>query len=421
MTIREKIKCSICEQDYLLRISLGHSETQIHTFECKECGSNISIEVLINFENINWQINYKENSNRTHFKDTLFEEENQRYIVMNLHPELLVPNEFLHNPVYSTNIFESERIQKERFEREKFSKMSFEEFEENYKLSQMYTSNLANIEKNWLILKVLWKMINNNNKKEHLIKKQIKKYKSNTIDSTHADFKEILFDFNNTILYPDFIQKSPDFFKLFKNSIKIHNSENYKKFITFYKYSFFNENMKKNFDIYSNFFDIYNEFKQLLLYVTTSQNIPIGHRVSSHDFEKTKLFYGQLYEAYTSNISLISMLHNLYQGREYDQFQNMTLQKYLTLDKSGKTDNFANTKEFDWFSEFVSSKLRNASHHGNIELEGDIVVYKAGKSLNKYTMSYTRYLEICIQLFIRFVSLNQLSLLLIYIEENKSL
>jgi transcription elongation factor Elf1 len=419
MTIREKIKCSICEQDYLLRISLGHSETQIHTFECKECGNNISVEVIINFENINWQINYKENSNRTHFKDTLFEEENQKYIVMNLHPELLVPNEFLHNPIYSTNIFESERIQKERFEREKFPKMSFEEFEENYKLSQMYTSNLTNIEKNWLILKVLWKMINNN-KKEHLIKKQIKKYKSNTIDSTHADFKEILFDFNNTILYPDFIQKSPDFFKLFKDSTKMHNSENYKKFITFYKYNFFNENMKKNFDIYSNFFDIYNEFRQLLLYVTTSQNIPIGHRVSSHDFEKTKLFYGQLYEAYTSNISLISMLHNLYQGREYDQFQNITLSQYLKTDKATRTDNFISTLDFIWFSEFVSSKLRNASHHGNIELEGDIVVYKAGKSLNKYTMSYTRYLEICIQLFIRFVSLNQLSLLLIYIEENNS-
>jgi len=284
----------------------------------------------------------------------------------------------------------------------------------------MYTSNLANIEKNWLILKVLWKMINNNNKKEHLIKKQIKKYKSNTIDSTHADFKEILFDFNNTILYPDFIQKSPDFFKLFKNSIKMNNSENYKKFITFYKYNFFNENMKKNFDIYSNFFDIYNEFRQLLLYVTTSQNIPIGHRVSSHDFEKTKLFYGQLYEAYTSNISLISMLHNLYQGREYDQFQNITLSQYLKTDKATRTDNFISTLDFNWFSEFVSSKLRNASHHGNIELEGDIVVYKAGKSLNKYTMSYTRYLEICIQLFIRFVSLNQLSLLLIYMEENNS-
>lgn len=419
MTIRNKIKCKICEQNYLLRISLGHSEIQIHTFECKECGSNISVEVVIDFKNTNCQVLHKENCIDTNFQDIIFEDENQEYIVMNLHPELLVPNEFLHNPIYSTNIFETERIHKERFESEHFPKMTFEEFEENYKQSEMYTNNLTNIEKNWLILKVLWKMINNNKNKEELIKKQIRKYKSNTIDSTHADFKEILFDFNNTLLFPDFIEKSPYFFKLFKDSINIPNSKNYKNFITYYKYNFFNEIMKKNLDIYSNFFDIYNEFRQLLLYVTTSQRIPIGHRVSSHDFEKTKLFYGQLYEAYTSNISLISMLHNLYQGREFDKFQNITLTQYLKIDKATRTDNFINTPDFNWFSEFISSKLRNASHHGNIELEGDIVIYKAGKSLNKYTMSYTRYLEICIQLFIRFVSLNQLALLLIYIEENK--
>lgn len=419
MTIRDKIKCTICDQDYLLRVSLGHSEVQKHTFECKECGSNISVEVVIDFNNAGCEVLRKENCTDTSFHDSIFGDGNQEYIVMNLHPELLIPDEFIHDPIYSTNIFESERIHKERFGTNQFSNMSCEQIEEGYNQSVIYTDNLNNIEKNWLVLKVSWKMINNN-KKENIIKKQLKKYRSNTLSPTETDFNHILYDFNNTLLYPDFISRPYDFFELFKNSIDINTSENYKKFITYYKHNLFKENMKKFFDIYSDFFDIYNEFKQLLLYSTTSQNIPIGHRVSSHDFEKTKLFYGQIYEAYTSNISLISMLHNLYQGREYNQFLNITLEKYLKLDKSSRVDNFTNTKEFDWFSEFISSKLRNASHHGNIELEDSIVIYRAGKSLNKYTMSYTRYLEICIQLFIRFVSLNQLSILLIYIEKNKS-
>ena len=37
MTLRYKVGCTICNQKYLMRISVGHSEKQSHIIECNEC------------------------------------------------------------------------------------------------------------------------------------------------------------------------------------------------------------------------------------------------------------------------------------------------------------------------------------------------------------------------------------------------
>lgn len=50
MTLRYKIGCTICNQKYLMRISVGHSEKQSHIIECNECKTNMSLELLVNFQ-----------------------------------------------------------------------------------------------------------------------------------------------------------------------------------------------------------------------------------------------------------------------------------------------------------------------------------------------------------------------------------
>ena len=66
----------------------------------------------------------------------------------------------------------------------------------------------------------------NNKQFNKLIEKQLKKYQSSTLKSnTETEFDEIIFDFNNTILFPDFIDFTPSFSKdireLFKNDKKM--------------------------------------------------------------------------------------------------------------------------------------------------------------------------------------------------------
>jgi len=404
MTLRCRIACTVCEQNYLMRISLGHTEKQDHIVECNSCKSSMHIELLLN-NPPSYEINYLENCQESDFEDEGLFSNNEYYITKNLHPELLIPKEFSENNFYNVNVFEGAKLAEERMEN--VGSLS----NQNMKMTFEYTSNLKIIEKNWNVLKVAWKM-KNNKQSDKIIIKHLKKYKSVT-ESENSDFESILFDFNNTILFPDFIDYTPEFSKFLRDSFDKSESKNkeYLECIKYYKVNLLDENMKKFYDIYSEFFELYNDFKSLLMYVVTSQDINYGSIVSSENFEKTKMFYGKLFEAYTSNVSFITMLHNVYKGRKFDELENIDFQKYLSTDKAKRTINFKNTEEFLFFDEFIDSQLRNASHHGNIELEDGIVIYKSGKPLKEYTMTYTKYLEMCTQLFIRFIILHQLQIL----------
>jgi len=403
MTLRCRIACSVCEQNYLMRISLGHTVRQNHVVECNQCKSNMHIELQLDKQT--YQINYLENCKESVFEDEGIASNNENYITKNLHPELLIPEEFSEDNFYNANVFEASKLLEARMK--KVSVIS----NENRKMTFEYTTNLNMIEKNWKIIKVAWKM-KNNKQADKLIIKYLKKYKSAT-ESVNADFNSILFDFNNTILFPDFIDYTPKFSKFLRDSFDTSESKNkeYSKCIKYYKLNLLDENMKKFYDIYCDFFELYNDFKSLLMYVVTSQKIRENSVVSSMNFEKTKMFYGKLFEAYTSNVSFITILHNIYKGREFDRLDQIDFDKYLSTDKAKRTLNFKDTDEFKFFDEFVDSKVRNASHHGNIELQNNIVIYRSGKPLKEYKMPYVKYLEMCTQLFVRFVIVHQLQIL----------
>lgn len=401
MTHGSYIKCDICDKIYLLRISIGHSPKQIHAVECLECKTLLTIELDLEGGGFTY-----ENCN-----SISGEVDEQECLVYNLHPELLIPKEFLHDRFYNINIHEGMRLVKEH-------KNSVHD-EEQYRLTQEYTENLSKVVKNWNILKVAWKM-DLNKKRQHYIDKQLKKYSSTTLDSNGASFEEILFDFNSTILFPSFLEQPYSFFRTVEAEIKTKNNEAELKNLNTYFDSSKDEYYKKVFDIYDLFFDFFYEYNQVLIYVTTSRELPLDFTVTSHNFEKTKKFYGDLYEAYTNNVTFLSLLHNVCQGRKFDQFNHIIFEKYLATDKAGRTQNFENTDDFAWYSEYVSSKLRNASHHGNINLDHTTVRYQAGKPLKSYAMSYTRFLEISMHLFMRFVSLTQLQILNNYMYNKKT-
>ena len=407
MTLRYKVGCTICNQKYLMRISVGHSEKQSHIIECSECKTNMSLELLVNFQNISCELNCIDNCEEIDFVDHGFES-NGEYIIRNLHPELLIPKEFISDGVYNPNIFEAGRLVEERK-----NKIGLIE-ESNLKITKDFISNLNRIDKNWDILKIAWKM-KNNKQSNKLIEKQLQKYKSSTIKSD-IEFDEIMFDFNNTILFPDFVDFTPNFSKNIREIFKHNNKmdEEYLKCIKYYKENLLSDNIKKFYDIYCDFFELYNDYKPFLTYITTSQEVNHESMVSSDNFEKTKMFYGKLFEAYTSNISFITMLHNIFKGRDFDKLENISFEKYLSTEKAARTENFKNTNEFKFFHEYIDSKLRNASHHCNIEIKDNIVTYKAGTPLKEYTMTYTKYLEMCTQLFLRFVILHQLQILKYY-------
>lgn len=121
-------------------------------------------------------------------------------------------------------------------------------------------------------------------------------------------------------------------------------------------------------------------------------------KVSSVNFKRTKMFYGEAFEVLGSNINTVSFLNNISNLRKYDVFkcEKLTFQKYLTSDKAGKMRCFEeNESIFKIFGREYDSKLRNATHHKWLKYNesSQIITYPiSGSSSEKINLSYTEYL-----------------------------
>jgi hypothetical protein len=123
--------------------------------------------------------------------------------------------------------------------------------------------------------------------------------------------------------------------------------------------------------------------------------------VGSKSFEAVKLYYGQAYESLTSFFVIFACLNNILLGRSYDQFQSMTLNKYMKdVSKEKKANPFEQTQPFYAFTDGLDSTLRNGSHHASIWRNGEKVFYRSGGTGAQREITYSRYLHLCNKLTI---------------------
>ncbi|MGO7661637.1 hypothetical protein ACC697_04065 [Rhizobium ruizarguesonis] len=169
-------------------------------------------------------------------------------------------------------------------------------------------------------------------------------------------------------------------------------------------------------DVLNGFFNAYDDFGQLMPRFSAGLSFDEDLAVSSGDFERTKMFYGNTFEALGTVVDLIAFSNNILGGRRWEQFQSMDAARYMTLDKIARFNPFAGTPAFAKLSVETDNQLRNASHHGSIEINqrGDVISYRVGKSSQGelVSMTYTKYLERCITLLMQLISVFCLELVL---------
>ena len=123
--------------------------------------------------------------------------------------------------------------------------------------------------------------------------------------------------------------------------------------------------------------------------------------VGSKSFEDTKLYYGQAYETLTSSFTSIASLNNILNDRKFDEFQQMTLNKYISdVEKAKRANPFKDTPEFYAFAQDLDSSLRNGSHHASIWRDGEKVFHRSGGTGAKRDITYSKYLHLCNKLTI---------------------
>ena len=241
----------------------------------------------------------------------------------------------------------------------------------------------------------------------------LSKYKFENYDDEPI-LQKILYHFSFGLLIPkklDLVKEAEGFV----DKIRKDYPDEYHNFIEFFKNDLLLDHSQNYFEIYSEYFRNFSEYNQVLLYSKHCIELKNNFKVSSVNFKKTKMFYGNAFEILTSNFVVLACLNNIAMGRKYDQFEKMSLAKYITINKANRSNPFSNTNCFANFSSCINSTIRNASHHKTMKLDKHgVVLYKSPGSSKWNKISYPSYLYMCNEIMLSLCALHMLELMMIF-------
>jgi hypothetical protein len=215
----------------------------------------------------------------------------------------------------------------------------------------------------------------------------------------------------------------PIFKSAFKEITLLAKEERFKDFITFYRAEMGPKRGERYLDRMRAYFASQSEFAQVFLIVITGA-IPDEEDVaSSADFNAVRMFYGDTFEAFASSVDLLAYINNMLNGRRFDQFERLTKDEYLQLDKAGRRNAFAGNAALSAVCAEWDNQIRNASHHGSFSFDAksQIITYRSGKGGTgpEQQLSYSRYLARSTQLFLQLMVLFRIEILLCQVTKSK--
>ena len=398
MVNRALISCNTCFEPLTLRIWVGHNSTQHHAFLCPNCKEEITVSMDVDYENISTDIHYLENCS----------EGDKEGVIINLNPHFVIDEDTIHSDKSFPWMEQSELIQDASGIKPPVpnSDQKGPLFVDTYEL----LGGISFSTDMWKIIKKGWSLSKNG--QNELAIKNLEKYKKYGFND-EVSLERILFDFCGRLIFP---RKS----SLLENGIKVFeeardkNVEELYRFKDYYTQNFKERHLERYYDVFSEYFRDYAEYDQTILFAKNNVEVPDGCMATSSGFKHTKMFYGNAFEAFTSNITVLALLNNICEGRPFDQFQKMDLKKYLTINKARRGSPFEKNELLTQFLTHLDSTLRNSSHHGAMRLikHRKYIEYRSGGTGAKHTITYSKYLEKCSNIMLTCAALLMLELVL---------
>jgi hypothetical protein len=377
VVIRGFGRCETCDSNYMLRAGIGVENFQLHTFDCLECELPIIVAVRARAPQAHFEA--EENF-------SLCSEIKVGYTVINLHPNFAFKKDTIH---------ESDSFPSIEYVLKIMPYLRILEGKHQDAALQFDVPNAKNL---WSTVKNILTLENKHEKEKALNKKiqnyeiQRKKYFPST--STKKP-DEVVFNFFDSLFYPR-INELLEPAKHFAESVKHSDPNEYNNFISYYKHNLEEEQKNKYISSFSDYFRIHTNFSQMMVHARLNDNDVDDRIVGSKFFDEIKLYYGQVYETLTSAFVTLACLNNIKSGRKFDQFNSMTLSKYIKdVDKSKRADPFSQVPELTIFAEDLDSALRNGSHHASIWREGEKIMFRSGGTGQERDITYARYLHLC--------------------------
>src|SRR5260370_19809578 len=156
--------------------------------------------------------------------------------------------------------------------------------------------------------------------------------------------------------------------------------------------SYFSDLLTGSLAMLTEYMDSYSEFSQIFFHQAYEGGADSDLAASSMAFDRTKMIFGDAFEHLAAYFILPACLNNIVSDRPYDTFQQLTLEKFLDLDKRGRASLFRDNPQLAPIAAMMDNRLRNASHHGSMRFSpgSGYIAYRPKKTGDR---RYIRYVH----------------------------
>jgi hypothetical protein len=378
MVVSGTVQCATCAQNYFVRIGMGSESYQEHSFDCTRC--TLPTTLALRKVEGGGRIEVEENGR-------VLDEVVADSTVINLHGSFAFDAATIHDRLAFPSLMYLQVISPHV---RRATNDKFQDFALLFDVPN--TRGLWGMVRGVLTLEAA---DNDNRKVARLIEEYLRQRRKYFPELKVSNSQEMVFNFFDSIFYPRF-EKLLNPVLTCLVAAEHANPDGYTQLVAYLNAELWPESLRQNLSLFSDYFRLFTEFSQMLVHARLDDQEVAAKIVGSKHFERTKLFYGQAFETLTSGFTVLSCINNLLAGRNFDEFEELTLRQYLReVSKARRDEPFQNRPELHALAQHVDSTLRNGSHHASIWREGELVKYRSGGAGAQREMPYSQYLHLC--------------------------
>ncbi|MGK6324733.1 hypothetical protein ACMGDM_16850 [Sphingomonas sp. DT-51] len=377
----------------MLRIGMSGEPIQAHHFECRNCGQEMGITLEDKVG-----MTFGPNATRATHDDS--------GPVVNLHPSFV----FTKEDIGRADAFPSVELG---------SKLVGAMLEARARVGlpgelppRPELPERARVTEEWPPLRAAWSLSRNG--KAELAQKRIDSFVSTAgYEDTPTSIQDWLFQFIGDLTRPYFERLWEGLFEQLRVAVQ---KADFRRFVAFYDTELSTAHSRRYFEICKAYLGAFSEFSQVHQLVASDIPVDNGHVAASSNFDLTRMFYGNAFEAFGDNVEILTAINNLIEDRPFDQLASITFEKYRSTDKAGRTRAFGDNPALSAVAAEFDNRLRNASHHGGMTFDraSGLIEYRAGKGAqaDAENISYAAYLARSSRLFIQLMLVFRLEILI---------
>ena len=393
MIVREYVRCTECGTAHVLRIGLGGEPVQAHQFACNSCGQEMGVRLELG---VGWS--YGPNTEKS-------EEDNDAPIV-NLHPSFV----FSKSEIGSADAFPSLDFGKRMIDGI-LAARTRAGLPATLELLSAEQPRRARITEEWDQLRAAWSL--HRNGKDELAGKRLEKFIPGAGYSDPPDtLADWVFRFAASLIQPRFEEH---FEGLFQQLMIAKDKPDFDRFVRHFGDTMSVAHARRAFEVCKAYLGAFSEFSQVHHLVASGVEVGDDHTAASTNFDATRMFYGNAFEAFGDNVEFLTCLNNLIEDRPFDRLRNIALADYQRTDKAGRCRAISENAAMAVVCVEFDNQVRNASHHGGMVFDRatGIIEYRSGKGGqgDVQSMGYASYLARCSTLFAQILLVMRLEIL----------